>query len=123
MRGRGEQHHVAGVATQGRNRVVAIGVGADQVRFVDEHDIPQTRLRGRQYFGPLDVIERGDRQRAPSTRVDLARQGRRQHPGALEIDDLGSQTKAIAQFVGPLIAQARRRQQQHPLGRPPRQQL
>ena len=116
MRGGGEQQHVCRAGTECLGGLEAIAVVCDVVGLVDDHDIPSARISGPQHVGALHIVDRRNRHTRRRPRVDTGRQQRDVAPHARGVDDCRVDTKPVRQLVGPLLAHARRGENQHAIG-------
>ena len=121
-RGR-QQEDIRGARRERVDGRPAIGVAGHAVRFVDDDDVPWAGGDGGQHLGPLDVVHRRNRRRQRRPRVDPNRQRRRQPPEHTPVDCRRGDGEALRQLVRPLLAQARRREDQDACDRAARQKL
>ena len=109
----GEKQHVGGTAGKPGGCSMALAVAGHAVRFVDHDRVPSARQDGAQDLRPLDVIDRRNRNRRRGPRVHADRQRRDPIAHGSGVDDGGVEVEAPRELARPLIAQARRREDEY----------
>ena len=67
VRGRGEQRHIRRPAADGADGVEPVAAGPGAVGFIHDDEVPSAGDQRRLHLGALDVVERRDRDGAPSS--------------------------------------------------------
>ena len=103
--------------------LMPLGIADRRVRLVDHEDVPAAGSDGRKNLRPLDVIDRGNRDRRRVPGVDVERQRSRELSQSARVGHGRLDGKSFSQLGGPLIAKPGGRQDEYAAGTTPREEF
>ena len=109
VRRRRQHHDEARAPRQRRGGRRAIRSAGERMCLVEHDNVPGKRFERAHHLRPLDVIDRGDGDRLNRPGIDAGYELRRGARQALGVEHFRAHVEARAKLAAPLLAQARRR--------------